>query len=783
MLKFDSNPDSTEISRLSLRERVAEASLRLCSLWPSQIVPRAIRASFAICFCFYLSSISVAQDKPAAKITFNDHAKPVLMQRCSTCHNGERKEGDLDVTNYTNLMIGGGSGEVIEPGSADESYLFRLVTHEDAPEMPPGGTKIPDPQIEILRKWIDGGALENSGSVVKKRKPKKDYSAVSSGDKRPEVEPVPSRLPVVPMLVAQRPASVHSIAANPWSPYVAVSSPQQVLVYRTKDRALRGVIPFPEGQPESIRFSRNGALLVVGGGKPGASGMVVVWDAIKGRRIAAVGEELDSVLATDINPAQTMVAMGGPKKVVRVYTIDGELNYELNKHTDWITALQFSPNGHFLVSGDRNGGVHAWEAETGNEVLSLAGHKKAITSIDWRIDGKLLVTSSEDGSVRVWDGTNGKQIKTWNACAQGVTSACFTREGQIVTGSRDRLVRIWDQNGKQLHQYEAMTDQVTSVAWCGETNRVIAGDWMGRIHVFEKANPKTIGGLNGNPPTIETRIAEVNKTIAKANEILKPIEEQAADLDARIAALKAENGAETQTRKATDTKLKTVVQQLNNAIKLIETTKEQKQAWRNELTSKETAAPKIDASLENARSALEALGEDQEMKDSVAKLESRKVKVTNRIETLKNQLKQATTKQETAKAQIATLKVERDESQKQLTMLNGSISAREMELGKANGQRAKLQEQLAKARADVERPQAALAYWQGELQFAKQLAKLEETLKATEDLELQKLSEVEAAQAKLAEAQAVVNAADQRRAETSKQVESIEQQIEALKGK
>ena len=387
------------------------------------------------------------------------------MQRCSSCHNSQRKEGDLDVTNYTNLIIGGGSGEVIAAGSADESYLFQLVTHEDSPEMPPGGNKIPDPQIEILRKWIDGGALENSGSVAKKRKPKKDYSAVGAGDKRPEVEPIPSRLPTQPHFVARRTSSVSSLATNPWSPYVAVSSPNQILVYRTSDFGLRGVIPFPEGQPETIRFSRNGSLLIVGGGKPGATGKVLVWDAIKGRRVAVVGEEVDSVLAADINPAQTLVAMGGPKKTVRVYNIDGELNYELTKHTDWITALQFSPNGKYLVTGDRNGGVHAWEAETGNEVLTLAGHKKAIAAIDWRTDSKLVLTASEDGTVKVWDGANGKQIKTWAACEAGVTDASFTRDGLIVTGGRDHLVRIWDQNGKQLHQYEAMTDQVTSVAY------------------------------------------------------------------------------------------------------------------------------------------------------------------------------------------------------------------------------------------------------------------------------------------------------------------------------
>ena len=166
----------------------------------------------------------LGQEKAPPKLTYADHARPILMQRCSSCHNSDRSEGDLDITNYRSLISGGGSGESISPGSADESYLFRLVTHQESPKMPPSGTKIPDPQIEMLRKWIDGGALENSGSVAKKRKPRVDYGTITAGDKRPNVIPMPSRMPLNPVLVTKRKSTVRAIAANPWAPVIAVSS-------------------------------------------------------------------------------------------------------------------------------------------------------------------------------------------------------------------------------------------------------------------------------------------------------------------------------------------------------------------------------------------------------------------------------------------------------------------------------------------------------------------------------------------------------------------------------
>ena len=60
--------------------------------------------------------------------------------------------------------------------------------------------------------------------------------------------------------------------------------------------------------------------------------------------------------------------------MVRIYsTADGELVHEIKKHTDWIYAVEFSPDGVLLATADRNGGLFVWEAETAREYQNLAG--------------------------------------------------------------------------------------------------------------------------------------------------------------------------------------------------------------------------------------------------------------------------------------------------------------------------------------------------------------------------------------------------------------------------
>jgi hypothetical protein len=50
---------------------------------------------------------------------------------------------------------------------------------------------------------------------------------------------------------------------------------------------------------KTVRFTRNGRLLLAGGGEAATSGRVVVWDVAQAARIAELGEEYDEVLAAD----------------------------------------------------------------------------------------------------------------------------------------------------------------------------------------------------------------------------------------------------------------------------------------------------------------------------------------------------------------------------------------------------------------------------------------------------------------------------------------------------
>jgi hypothetical protein len=461
--------------------------------------------------------VPAAADEAAAKVTYDDQVVPILREKCFGCHNQDKTSGGLNLTTYSTLMEGGSSGVAVEPGDPDNSYLYLLVSHQSEPYMPPNADKLPDDTLAVIKAWIDGGLLENSGSTVKKpNKPKVDLALKSAPTGRPEgPPPMPGELDLEPVTRTARTSAVTALAASPWAPLVAVAGQKQVLLYHLETRDLLGVLPFPEGVPYVLKFSRSGQLLLAGGGRGAFAGKVVVWNVATGERLFEVGTEYDSVLAADISADQTLIALGGPGKVVRVYsTADGSLVQEIKKHTDWIYALEFSPDGVLLATADRNGGLFVWEAYTGRMYLELRGHSAAVTDVSWRIDSNILASASEDATIRLWEMENGGQVKGWGAHGGGAQSVEFAQDGRLISTGRDRVTRLWDQNGAQQREFSPFNDFGLHATLDGAMTQVIAGDWTGEVRVWNAADGAVLGSLSTNPPTLRERIDEVAGQLA-----------------------------------------------------------------------------------------------------------------------------------------------------------------------------------------------------------------------------------------------------------------------------
>lgn len=452
------------------------------------------------------------------KITFADHVLPLVEQHCAKCHNPDKKKGDLDLTSHGGVLKGGGTGPVVVSGSPDSSKLIKSLTHAEEPTMPPNKPPLPEKELVVFKKWITGGLLETSGSkAVASAKPKVDLTLkVSDAGKPDGPPPMPKDLSLEPVMHTKRVMAVGALAASPWAPLVAVAGQKQVLLYNSTNQSLLGILPFGDGQPLDVRFSRSGKMLVVAGGHGAKAGSVALWNVETGERIASLGKEYDAVLTADLSPDQSRVAMGGTDRLVKIYsTKSGEVEHKIKKHTDWVTAVAFSPNGEMLGSGDRNGGVTVWDAESGQELFTTAGHKSAVTALSWRSDSKLVASSSEDGNVTLWETSEGKQAKTWAAHKGGAMAVAYSRDGRFVTCGRDGAVITWSADGAKQKAMSFGGEMALRCAWTEDGARVVAGDFAGNVWLWDAKTGKQIGVLETNPKSLVDRIAALKSKITE----------------------------------------------------------------------------------------------------------------------------------------------------------------------------------------------------------------------------------------------------------------------------
>ncbi|MCA9043839.1 MAG: hypothetical protein KDA69_05930, partial [Planctomycetaceae bacterium] len=101
-----------------------------------------------------------------APIDFERDIQPILQAKCVNCHGTEEREGGLRLLGRRDILSRNDSGSVaVTPGKSTESELFRRVASSDETErMPPEGTPLNAEQIDLVKQWIDEGAVWPEGA-------------------------------------------------------------------------------------------------------------------------------------------------------------------------------------------------------------------------------------------------------------------------------------------------------------------------------------------------------------------------------------------------------------------------------------------------------------------------------------------------------------------------------------------------------------------------------------------------------------------------------------------
>jgi WD40 repeat protein len=182
-----------------------------------------------------------------------------------------------------------------------------------------------------------------------------------------------------------------------------------------------------------------------------SEGPVVVWTPTSGGELARfdAAPNTASTFRLTLSPDQTAAATLADDQVLRVWSLkSGELLTQIRDvQLPDLGRLRFSPDGSLLAVPDKTERVRLLTPDRGavSPRDRWAAHEDWVYLLRYSPDGEELMTVSYDGTMKLWDADSGEERLTLRGHTAEPGFATYSPEGgRVLTGAWDGTLRIWD---------------------------------------------------------------------------------------------------------------------------------------------------------------------------------------------------------------------------------------------------------------------------------------------------------------------------------------------------
>jgi WD40 repeat protein len=256
-------------------------------------------------------------------------------------------------------------------------------------------------------------------------------------------------------------------------------------VWDLTTRTTAEVFQHPYSAVTGVGFIRQDSCLVTGSW----DNLVRVWELASKRLLKSFRPNETICYLTVSADSKTIAAAGGGFVRSMIHLWDaatlkkkGHIGY----HDSQIGALAFSADGRWLASGSADSSARLWDRPSG-ENRGILTHRGWIHGLDFSPDSRTLAVAA-GRTVHLWNIDPKISLDTIvKGFQKTVNSVRFTPDGrQIIAGSKDGSVRLWDRALKRITQvYRWKIGHVAAIAIAPDGLTAAAGGEHGDILIWD----------------------------------------------------------------------------------------------------------------------------------------------------------------------------------------------------------------------------------------------------------------------------------------------------------